>query len=232
MGLCTGGVVSSLVGVKITWGERRYSVAGEENRTDRFAKDDSRKHTAEEPRADSSRRREERGDRQHDHESIRVPKKREEPHVERIPVEEGKAPEEVEVRDDEVLIPIVEEETVVEKRPVVKEVLRVRKDVVEEEETVGTDVVHEKDKHRELNERVQRRGLGESDRRGAADDREGDRDRGVRRRRGAKDQGGPSFIDKAKEALSGEDTGGREGTRTRREDPRGAREDEPPRRRR
>jgi len=210
--------------------ERRYSVAGK-NRSDRFAKDDeSRKHTAEEPRADSLKRRER--DRHHDdHEPIRVPKKREEPHVERIPVEEGKAPEEVEVRDDEVLIPIVEEETVVEKRPVVKEVLRVRKDVVEEEETVGADV-HEKDKHRELNERVQRRGLGESDRRGAADDREGDRDRGVRRRRGAKDQGGPSFIDKAKEALSGEDTGGREGTRTRREDPRGAREDEPPRRRR
>ena len=201
-----------------------------ENRTDRFAKDESRKHTAEEPRADSSSRREERGDRQHDHEPIRVPKKREEPHVERIPVEEGKAPEEVEVRDDEVLIPIVEEETVVEKRPVVKEVLRVRKDIVEEEETVGADV-HEKDKHRELNERA-RRGSKKSDRRAAADDREGDRDRGVRRRRGAKDQGGPSFIDKAKEALSGEDTRGREGTSTRRGDTRGAREDEPPRRRR
>src|SRR5919112_5644780 len=124
--------------------ERRYPVAGE-SRTDRLDKDEGPKRTPEEPRAHSSTRRRERDDRQHDHEPIRVPKKREEAHVERIPAEEGKVPEEVEVRDDEVLIPIIEEEVVVEKRPVVKEVLRVRKDVVEEEETVGAEV-HEKDK--------------------------------------------------------------------------------------
>ena len=205
-----------------------------ENRTDRLDKDEGPKqHTPEEePRAHSSTRRRERDDRQHDHEPIRVPKKREEAHVERIPAEEGKVPEEVEVRDDEVLIPIIEEEVVVEKRPVVKEVLRVRKDVVEEEETVGAEEVHEKDKHRDLDERA-RRGSKESNRRTAADERkEEDRDRGVRRRLGDKDRGGPSFIDKAKEALSGEDKREREGPRTRRGDSRGAREDEPPRRRR
>lgn len=196
------------------------------NRSDRFAKDEDRKRSEEGLRAGSSRRREQDGrdhpDRQ-DHEPIRVPKKREEAHVERIPVEEGQAPEEIEVRDDEVLIPVTEEEIVVEKREVVKEVLRVRKDVVEDEEVVGVDV-HEKDEHRDLDERA-RRGSSERDRRAAAGHEE-DRGRGTRSREEGRDQGGgTSFIDKAKEALSGEDTRGSEGSRTRRED-------EPPRRRR
>jgi uncharacterized protein (TIGR02271 family) len=193
---------------------RRYSVARDE-RSDRFAKDEDRKRSEKGLRADSSRGRE-RDERDHpdrdDHEPIRVPKKREEAHVERIPVEEGQAPEEIEVRDDEVLIPVTEEEIVVERREVVKEVLRVRKDVVEDEEVVDVDV-HEKDKHRGRDERA-RRGSSERDR-GAAGGHEEDRGRGAR------DQGrGTSFIDQAKEALSGEDTrgGGREESRTRRED--------------
>jgi len=37
-------------------------------------------------------------------------------------------------------VPVVEEEIVVEKRPVVKEELRIRKDVVEDEEIVEEDV--------------------------------------------------------------------------------------------
>jgi uncharacterized protein (TIGR02271 family) len=207
----------------VSWGVRiqyvrRYSVARDE-RSDRFAKNENRKRSEKGLRADSSRRRE-RDERDHpdrdDHEPIRVPKKREEAHVERIPVEEGQAPEEIEVRDDEVLIPITEEEIVVERREVVKEVLRVRKDVVEDEEVVGVDA-REKDEHRDLDERA-RRGSSERDRRAAAGHEED-------RSRGARDQGrGTSFIDQAKEALSGEDTREREGTRTRRED-------EPPRRR-
>jgi uncharacterized protein (TIGR02271 family) len=181
---------------------------------DRVAKDEDRKHPEEGLRAGSSRSEQDR----RDHEPIRVPKKREEAHVERIPAEEGKVPEEVEVRDDEVLIPVIEEEVVMEKRPVVKEVLRVSKDVVEDEEAVSVDI-HEKDKdkHRYLNERAQR-GQSESDRR-AATGREEDRGRGD-----------TSFIDKAKDALSGEDTQEREGTRARRDAPRGPRGDEPPRR--
>jgi uncharacterized protein (TIGR02271 family) len=200
---------------------RRYSVA-RENRSDRFAKDEDRKRSEEGLKAGSSRgrqrdRHDDHSDRHDDdnHESLRVPKKREEAHVERIPVEEGQAPEDIEVRDDEVLIPVTEEEVVVEKREVVKEVLRVRKDVVEDEEVVGVDA-HEKDEHRDLDERA-RRGLSGRDRRGAT----GHEEEGGRgeRNRGESERGdGTSFIDKAKEALSGEDTRGREESRTRRED--------------
>ena len=179
------------------------------DRGDRFAKDEDRKRSEEGLRAGSSRG-PERDRHDDDRESLRVPKKREEAHVERIPVEEGQAPEDIEVRDDEVLIPVTEEEIVVEKREVVKEVLRVRKDVVEDEEVVGVDA-HEKDEHRNLDERA-RRGSSGRDRRGATGYEEeggrGERDRGD----------GTSFIDKAKEALSGEDTRGGEESRTRRED--------------
>jgi uncharacterized protein (TIGR02271 family) len=210
---------------------RRYSVA-RGDRGDRFAKDDEDRRRSEEGlSADSSRKRQREGRDHpvgHDQDSIQVSKKREEPRVERIPVEEGQAPEEIEVRDDEVLIPVTEEEIVVEKREVVKEVLRVRKDVVEDEEVVGVDEVHEKDQDRDLSERA-RRGSSEGDRRTStrgSTGREEDRDREARNRGAGRDRGGDtSFIDKAKEALSGEDTRGKEGSRTRRED-------EPPRRRR
>jgi uncharacterized protein (TIGR02271 family) len=206
---------------------RRYSVAPKD-RGDRFAKDDEdRRPSGERPRASSSRRRE-RDERDaytdsHDQEQVRVPKRREEPHVERIPVEEGQAPEDIEVRDDEVLIPVTEEEIVVERREVVKEVLRVRKDVVEDEEVVDVEEAHEHaEPHRNLDERA-RRGPSGRDQRGVAG-REEDRGQVAKRRRPGRDRGeGTSFIDKAKEALSGGDTRGEEGTRTRRED-------EPPRR--
>ncbi len=196
-----------------------------ENRGDRFAKDEDRKRSEEGLKAGSSRRREreehDHPDR-HDQESIRVSKKREEPHVERIPVKEGQAPEDIEVRDGEVLIPVVEEEIVVEKRQVVKEVLRVRKDVVEDEEVVGVDA-YEKGEHRDLDE-SERRVSSERDRRPAAGHEE-DRGRGARSQGEGRDQDrGTSFIDKAKEALSGEDARGREESRPKREG-------EPPRRR-
>jgi len=42
--------------------------------------------------------------------------------------------------DDEIRIPIIEEEIVVEKRPVVKEEIRLRKEIVQEEEVVEEDV--------------------------------------------------------------------------------------------
>jgi uncharacterized protein (TIGR02271 family) len=79
-----------------------------------------------------------------DRERLSVPKKREEVSVERVPVEEGRRQEASESgivdEDDEIRIPIIEEEVVVEKRPVVKEEIRLRKDVVEEEEVVEADV--------------------------------------------------------------------------------------------
>jgi uncharacterized protein (TIGR02271 family) len=78
-----------------------------------------------------------------DREQVRVPKKRQEVRVERVPVEEDSGicggPEIVD-DGDEIRVPVVEEEIVVERRPVVREVLRLRKEVVEEEEVVEEDV--------------------------------------------------------------------------------------------
>ena len=72
-------------------------------------------------------------------EQVRVPTRREEVTVDRVPVE-GRATPEAEIGGGEVQIPVVEEEIVVEKRPVVKEELRIRKDVVEDEEVVEADL--------------------------------------------------------------------------------------------
>jgi len=77
-----------------------------------------------------------------DRERISVPKRREEVHVDRVPVE-GRTASEAEIGEDEVVMPVTEEEVVVSKRPVVKEEIRVRTDVVEEEEVVEEDVRRE-----------------------------------------------------------------------------------------
>jgi uncharacterized protein (TIGR02271 family) len=74
-----------------------------------------------------------------DREQVRVPTKHEEVSVERVPVE-GREASEAEIGDDEVSMPVVEEEVVTDKRAVVKEELRLRKDVVEDEEVVEEDV--------------------------------------------------------------------------------------------
>ncbi len=72
-------------------------------------------------------------------EQLRVPKKREEVSVDRVPVEEGTASE-GEIGEDEIRVPVVEEEVIVDKKPVVKEELRIRKDVEEDEEVIEEDV--------------------------------------------------------------------------------------------
>ena len=72
-------------------------------------------------------------------ERIRVPKRHEEVRIERVPVERREASE-VEIGEDEFVVPVLEEEVVVEKRPVVKEEIRLRKEVVEDEEIVERDV--------------------------------------------------------------------------------------------
>jgi len=74
-----------------------------------------------------------------DREQISVPTRHEEVSVERVPVE-GREASEAEIGEDEVVMPVTEEEVVTEKRPVVKEELRIRKDVVEDEEVVEQDV--------------------------------------------------------------------------------------------
>jgi uncharacterized protein (TIGR02271 family) len=77
-----------------------------------------------------------------DRERIEVPTRREEVTVDRVPVE-GEAATEAEIGDDEVSIPLTEEEVVVEKRPIIKEEVRIRKDVVEDTEVVEEDVRRE-----------------------------------------------------------------------------------------
>src|SRR5829696_2672625 len=74
-----------------------------------------------------------------DREQISVPTRHEEVSVERVPVE-GREASGAEIGEDEIVMPVTEEEVVVEKRPVVKEEIRVRKDVVEGEEVVEEDV--------------------------------------------------------------------------------------------
>jgi uncharacterized protein (TIGR02271 family) len=76
-----------------------------------------------------------------DRERIEVPTRREEVSVERVPVESEASG--AEIGDDEVRMPVTEEEVVVEKRPVVKEEIRIRKDVVEDTETVEENVRRE-----------------------------------------------------------------------------------------
>ena len=76
-----------------------------------------------------------------DREQIEVPTRHEEVSVVRVPVE-GEATE-AEIGDDEVSVPVTEEEVVVEKRPVAKEEVRIRKDVVSDTETVEEDVRRE-----------------------------------------------------------------------------------------
>jgi uncharacterized protein (TIGR02271 family) len=76
-----------------------------------------------------------------DREQIEVPTRHEEVSVERVPAS-GEASE-AEIGEDEVVVPVTEEEVVVGKRPVVKEEVRIRKDVVEDTEIVEEDVRRE-----------------------------------------------------------------------------------------
>ena len=75
-----------------------------------------------------------------DRERVTVPKKREEVNVERVEVNE-EAPDAGIIEDEEeIRVPVMEEEVVAEKKPVVKEEIRIDKDVVEEEEVVEEEV--------------------------------------------------------------------------------------------
>jgi uncharacterized protein (TIGR02271 family) len=70
-----------------------------------------------------------------------VPLRGEEVHVERRPVE--RAVGSAEFRDEEIVIPVREEEAIVEKRPVVKEEVVISKEPVTRERTVEADVRRE-----------------------------------------------------------------------------------------
>jgi uncharacterized protein (TIGR02271 family) len=73
-----------------------------------------------------------------DRERIEVPVRHEEVSVERVPVS-GEATE-AQIGEDEVVVPVTEEEVVVDKRAVAKEEIRVRKDAVQDTEVVEEDV--------------------------------------------------------------------------------------------
>ena len=76
-----------------------------------------------------------------DRERIEVPTKHEEVSVERVPVS-GEATE-AQIGEEEVSVPVTEEEVVTDKRAVAKEEVRLRKDVVEGTEVVEEDVRRE-----------------------------------------------------------------------------------------
>ena len=71
-------------------------------------------------------------------EEVRVPRRREEVDVERVPTNREVA--EAEFGDEEVVVPVFEEEVVVSKRIVLKEEIRLRKRVVEEVQTFEVDL--------------------------------------------------------------------------------------------
>jgi uncharacterized protein (TIGR02271 family) len=77
-------------------------------------------------------------------EVVRVPKRREEVDIERVPVvgeaREASGATEADIGEDEVVLQVFEEEVVVTKRVVLKEEVRLRKRVVEDEETVEVDL--------------------------------------------------------------------------------------------
>ena len=89
-----------------------------------------------------------------DRERIEVPTRHEEVSVERVPVE-GEATE-AQIGEDEVSVPVTEEEVVVGKRAVAKEEVRIRKDVVEDTEVVEEDVRREEV---EVEDDTERRGV-------------------------------------------------------------------------
>jgi uncharacterized protein (TIGR02271 family) len=89
-----------------------------------------------------------------DREQIEVPTRHEEVSVERVPVEVEAT--EAEIGDDEIVVPVTEEEVVVGKRAVAKEEVRIRKDVVSDTETVEEDVRREEI---EVEDETERRGL-------------------------------------------------------------------------
>ena len=133
-----------------------------------------------------------------DREQVRVPTRHEEVSVERVPVE-GREASEAEIGEDEVTMPVTEDEVVVEKRRVVKEELRIRKDVVQDEEVVEEDVRREEVDVEDATATRGRRGAGETAR-AAQPERRAEEERPGREETGRDED----FIEKAKRKLQGQ----------------------------
>jgi len=130
-----------------------------------------------------------------DREQLRVPKRHEEVSVERVPVE-GREVSEADIGEAEIFVPVTEEEVVVEKRPEVKEEIRIRKDVVHEEEVVEEDVRREEVDVEDTTERG-RREEGQTARSGQPERRPEEE------HPGREEAGKENFIEKAKRKLQG-----------------------------
>jgi photosynthetic reaction center H subunit len=79
-----------------------------------------------------------------EHISEPVSVRREEVTVERRPIEEGRTAANATIGEDEIRVPVTEEEVIVEKRPVVKEEIVIRKHAVEDTKEVEADVRKER----------------------------------------------------------------------------------------
>lgn len=93
-----------------------------------------------------------------EHVQQRVPVAREEVEIERRPVSADRGAQAAEIGEQEIHVPLMEEEAVVEKRPVVKEELVVKKRVVEDTQQVEADVKRERvdiDKHGDVTAHVE-----------------------------------------------------------------------------
>jgi uncharacterized protein (TIGR02271 family) len=128
------------------YAEETTQTTGVADRTEMAVEDELRVQRSEEELAAGTREREAgqlkvRKRVRTDREQIEVPTRHEEVNVERVPVE-GEASE-VEIDEDEVVVPVTEEEVVVSKRPVVREEVRISKEVVSDTETVEEDVRRE-----------------------------------------------------------------------------------------
>jgi uncharacterized protein (TIGR02271 family) len=140
-----------------------------------------------------------------DREQVRVPTKHEEVSVDRVPVHEEAT--EAEIGEDEISVPVVEDEVVTEKRPVVKEEVRIRKDVVENEELVEEDVRKEEidveDHTQRLGDRAENRHTTEGETGHTAAETE--RRRAEETERPGREETGDKedFIEKAKRKLQG-----------------------------
>ena len=141
------------------YAEETAQTAGMADRTEMADEDELRVQRTEEELAAGTREREAgqlkvRKRVRTDRETIEVPTRHEEVSVERVPAS-GEATE-AEIGEDEVVVPVTEEEVVVGKRAVAKEEVRIRKDVVEDTETVEEDVRREEI---EVEDDTKRRGL-------------------------------------------------------------------------
>src|SRR5215204_6010984 len=121
-------------------------------------------------------------------EQLRVPKRHEEVSVERVPVE-GREASGAEIGEDEVSMPVVEEEVVVDKRPVVKEEIRVRKDVRREEVDIE-DQTHRLEEGRSTESRREGQTAETPEQPG--------------RQAGTEQTGKEGFLDKAKRKMQGQ----------------------------